>query len=85
MMVIWGLTPGEEGRTLASQTLMTRWFVAQRGLAIGISATGTNLGGIVFPLLVAYGLAQVGWRETFVWLAGISPSLSPVFEIVRIT
>lgn len=58
--------------TLASQTLMTRWFVAQRGLAIGISATGTNLGGIVFPLLVAYGLAQVGWRETFVWLAGIS-------------
>lgn len=58
--------------TLAAQTMMTRWFQEQRGLAIGISATGTNLGGIVFPLLVATGLALVGWRETFLWLAGIS-------------
>ena len=58
--------------TLAAQTLITRWFNEQRGVAIGISATGTNLGGIVFPLLVAMGLALVGWRETFLWLAGIS-------------
>ncbi len=58
--------------TLAAQTLITRWFSDQRGLAIGISATGTNLGGIVFPMVVAAGLALVGWRETFLWLAGIS-------------
>lgn len=58
--------------TLASQTLITRWFAARRGLAIGISATGTNLGGIVFPLLVAWGLSLAGWRETFIWLAGVS-------------
>ncbi len=55
--------------TLASQTLITRWFVDKRGIAIGLSATGTNLGGIVFPLLVAVGLAAIGWRETMVWLA----------------
>jgi len=58
--------------TLASQTLITRWFAEQRGMAIGISATGTNLGGIVFPMLVASGLALFGWRETFVWLGVIS-------------
>jgi MFS family permease len=58
--------------TLASQTLITRWFAEQRGLAIGVSATGTNVGGIVFPMLVASGLALFGWRETFVWLAVIS-------------
>jgi MFS family permease len=58
--------------TLASQTLITRWFAEQRGLAIGISATGTNLGGIVFPLLVAWWLALHGWRETFIWLAAVS-------------
>jgi MFS family permease len=58
--------------TLAAQTLITRWFSEQRGVAIGISATGTNLGGIVFPMLVATGLAVVGWRETFLWLAGVS-------------
>lgn len=58
--------------TLASQTLITRWFTAQRGLAIGISATGTNIGGIVFPLLVAWWLTLYGWRETFIWLAAVS-------------
>ena len=58
--------------TLASQTLITRWFTDQRGLAIGISATGTNLGGIVFPLAAAWLLALYGWRETFLWLAGVS-------------
>jgi MFS family permease len=58
--------------TLASQTLITRWFAEQRGLAIGISAMGTNLGGIVFPLLVAWWLALYGWRDTLVWLAAVS-------------
>lgn len=58
--------------TLASQTLITRWFTEQRGLAIGISATGTNLGGIVFPLLVASWLTLYGWRETLLWLAVVS-------------
>jgi len=55
--------------TLASQTLVTRWFRDKRGLAIGISATGTNLGGMVFPILVAGGLAVLGWRDTLQWLA----------------
>ena len=54
--------------TLASQTLVTRWFHERRGVAIGISATGTNLGGIVFPLLVASWLVAFGWRETLMWL-----------------
>ncbi len=55
--------------TLASQTLVTRWFDSRRGLAIGVSAMGTNLGGIVFPLLIAGWLTDFGWRDTFVWLA----------------
>ena len=55
--------------TLPAQTLITRWFFDKRGVAIGLSATGTNLGGIVFPLLVAAGLTAFGWRETMVWLA----------------
>ncbi len=58
--------------TLASQTLITRWFNDKRGVAIGLSATGTNLGGIVFPLLVASWLVAVGWRETLVLLGGVS-------------
>jgi MFS family permease len=58
--------------TLASQTLVTRWFTEKRGLAIGISATGTNVGGVVFPLIVAGWLTDVGWRETMLWLGLVS-------------
>lgn len=39
--------------TLVSQMLINRWFVTDNGMALGISATGTSLGGILFPLLIA--------------------------------
>ncbi len=54
--------------TLAAQTLVTRWFVTGRGLAIGVSAIGTNVGGVVVPLLVAGALAQGAWREVALWM-----------------
>ncbi len=57
---------------LPAQTLVTRWFLANRGVAIGISAAGTNLGGVLFPLLVAGWLALWGWRETMLGLALLS-------------
>ncbi|MDA8703307.1 MFS transporter [Pseudomonadales bacterium] len=49
--------------SLTSQTLVTRWFKEQRGLALGISSMGTNIGGIILPLLVAGWLLQMGWRD----------------------
>ncbi len=55
--------------TLAAQTLIAKWFVTERGLAMGISAMGTNVGGIIFPLLVAGMLVDIGWRDTLVYLA----------------
>ena len=57
---------------LASQTLITNWFSDKRGFAFGLSATGTNLGGILFPLLAAGWLTLLGWRDTFIWLAVVS-------------
>lgn len=54
--------------TLAAQTLVTRWFVTGRGLAIGVSAIGTNVGGVVVPLLVAGALAEGAWREVALWM-----------------
>jgi MFS family permease len=49
--------------SLAAQTLVTRWFKDQRGMALGISSMGTNIGGIVLPLLVAGWLLEMGWRD----------------------
>ena len=49
--------------SLTSQTLVTRWFKEQRGLALGISSMGTNIGGIILPLLVAGWLLEMDWRD----------------------
>jgi len=39
---------------LVSQILINRWFVSNKGLALGISSTGTSIGGMIFPALVAF-------------------------------
>ncbi|NKB98326.1 MAG: MFS transporter [Pseudomonadales bacterium] len=61
--------------TLASQTLVAKWFHSERGLALGISAMGTSLGGIIFPWLVAGWLLEFGWRETVEILMYVSIAL----------
>ena len=55
--------------TLASQTLIAKWFETERGLALGLSAIGTSIGGVIFPWLVAGWLMDFGWRETLHLLA----------------
>ena len=55
--------------TLASQTLIAKWFETERGLALGLSAIGTSIGGVIFPWLVAGWLTDFGWRETLHLLA----------------
>ena len=55
--------------TLVSQMLVNRWFASDNGLALGVSATGTSLGGILFPLLVAEALPTLGLSAVFQYLA----------------
>jgi|TARA_Y100000310_G_scaffold341352_1_gene440219 MFS family permease len=54
---------------LAAQTLVAKWFTDRRGLAIGISAMGTSLGGFIFPQVISYLLQEFGWRTSLVILA----------------
>ena len=68
--------------TLASQTLVTRWFTARRGVAIGISAMGTSLGGFAFPLLIAPLISNVGWQETLAVLAALAVLLTAPAAVV---
>ena len=55
--------------TLVSQMLINRWFARDNGLALGISATGTSLGGILFPILIAEALTTIGLSAVFQSLA----------------
>ena len=60
-----------------SQMLINRWFADDKGLALGVSATGTSLGGIVFPLVITQALL------TFE-LATVFQTLLVVFVVVMI-
>lgn len=53
---------------LSCSLLLTRWFVRHRGLALGISALGTQFGGLVFPPVVAAISAAYDWRMAAICL-----------------
>jgi len=47
---------------LTTATLLTRWFVQYRGLAIGIAALGTQFGGFFYPPIFAAAMEVYNWR-----------------------
>jgi len=54
--------------TLASQIMVSKWFTEKRGLAIGISAMGTSLGGLTIPLLTNRLIEGLGWQDAMLYL-----------------
>ena len=58
--------------TLSSQTLVGKWFTKGRGIAIGISAAGTSLGGFVFPFVTAQLIGDFDWRTAFQILGALT-------------
>lgn len=54
---------------LPSSKLVTNWFTARRGRALGVSTLGTSLGGFVLPPAAAWLILNIGWRGSFLCLA----------------
>ena len=50
-------------------TLVTRWFVRRRAVAISIASTGLSLGGVVLTPLAAAGIEKYGLEVTTLWMA----------------
>ena len=44
----------------------SQWFVARRGIAVGIIASGNYLAGTVWPPVVQHFIATAGWRHAYV-------------------
>lgn len=44
---------------------VSNWFVAYRGRALGLSSAGNSFGTMVMPLLAAFLIAELGWREAW--------------------
>lgn len=62
--------------------IVSKWFVKNRGLAVGLTVAGTSLGNAALPQLNALLIAELGWRTAFVYTAGIPLLLIPLVLFV---
>ena len=68
------------GRLITS-TLVPKWFVARRGMAMGIAATGSGLSAVIVSPLARFIVDSVGWREGWVWLGAMTVVLLLPFAL----
>lgn len=70
---------------LVTNALISKWFVRFRGRAIGISAMGVSISGLVFVPVVHTFISRYGWRTTLVFLSVIiwALALLPVIFLIR--
>jgi MFS family permease len=70
---------------IVANPLVSRWFVKRLGLALGLTALGVGLAGVVVSKLVAEALPLVGWRGVWRISAGVLAfGVAPlVFLVVR--
>jgi sugar phosphate permease len=80
-VLLWGIVvaagAGGVGSVL-SATVGNRWFVARRGLALGILNSASSTGQLIFIPLFMYMIAHAGWRHGSVILFFVAISLIPL-------
>jgi sugar phosphate permease len=78
-----GIGTGVAGSVLGA-AVANRWFVARRGLVIGIFGAATSAGQLIFVPLLAWLESAIGWRSSVLTLAGIAALLlAPVLLLMR--
>ena len=70
---------------LPLMTMMNNWFARRRSLAISISISGVGVGVSILAPLCGYLIEAIGWRETWLVLAGFATvfALLPVIFLVK--
>lgn len=66
--VLYGLIAGlgMSAAYVPCNATVVRWFIARRGLAVGLAMSGASAGTFVVPLLAQYVVSRVGWRAAYV-------------------
>jgi len=67
LMVVLGAGTGP----ITYTRIIATWFDKRRGMALGLALIGIGLGGAVMPVLSQTLISEYGWREAYLYLAGI--------------
>lgn len=65
--------------SLAPAILLSRWFIKHRGSAVGLATLGTQMGGFLFPPVVAILFEVFGWRAS---MAGIGLGVAIIVPLL---
>ena len=84
--LLWGVVSGVGTGVVASvlgATIANRWFVARRGLVLGIFGAATSAGQLAFVQLLVWLVVTVGWRGAVLVVSGVALlTLIPVFLLM---
>ncbi len=72
---LWGVVSGIGTGMTASvlgATVANRWFVAKRGLILGVFGAATSAGQLAFVPLLGWMVESLGWRGTVLFLGGVA-------------
>jgi sugar phosphate permease len=64
---------------LPSSALISRWFRKRRGLGLGLSTTGSSIGGALMPPLLTFMFMAWGWRTALFTTGSVVLCLTPFF------
>jgi MFS family permease len=72
------------GGLIAGVSLVSRWFVTKRGLAIGITVAGSSAGNMIFPQYSAWLISDMGldWQTASLWLMIIPLIMMPLAWLI---
>lgn len=81
LVATWGVLSGLGTGCLAmvlGAAIVNRWFVARRGLMMGLLAASTATGNLVFLPLLAHLASHEGWQTVVLTVAVASAALIPL-------
>ena len=87
LVLLWGVVVGTGSGMAAlvlGATIVNRWFVARRGLAMGILTASTATGQLIFLPILASVIQRSGWRFGILIVASAAALMIPVvFALLR--